>query len=102
MKKATVYEADGREFEVTPNNGTDFTLAELQHIVGGSIEIINLPSGKMLVCNENGRLIPLPVNAKATEVWRKEFPIEQYDGNNEAYTIGVMGNVVICDPEMVK
>ena len=102
MKTAKVYEVDGREFEVAPNNGTDFTLAELQHIVGGTIECINLPSGKMLICNEEGRLIPLAKNAKASEVWRAEFPIEQYPDNNEAYEIGVMGNVVICDPELIK
>lgn len=37
---AKIIYTDGREVDVTPKNGTDFSLEELQEVVGGYIEII--------------------------------------------------------------
>ena len=40
----------------------DNTLAALQTEVGGYIEVITLPYGAALICNEEGRLRGLPYN----------------------------------------
>ena len=44
MKKTTIMakiiKTDGTIVEVTPQNGTDFQLEELQKIVGGYIEVL--------------------------------------------------------------
>lgn len=37
---AKVIEADGKEYEVAPNDSKKFTLSEMQHIVGGTISIV--------------------------------------------------------------
>ncbi len=46
MKKTTIMakiiKTDGTIVEVTPQNGTDFQLEELQKIVGGYIEVLRL------------------------------------------------------------
>lgn len=59
------------EGEVTyhkPGNGKNFSLAELQSLVGGMIERVSLPSQQeYLFCDENGLLKDLPGN----------FPIER-------------------------
>ena len=44
------------------------TLKALQQEVGGYIEVITLPYGAALICNEEGRILGLPDNA-ACAVW---------------------------------
>ncbi len=48
--------ADGRSEERQPENGRDFQLKELQEIVGGYIEIVPTKDGRIMVCNEEGKL----------------------------------------------
>jgi hypothetical protein len=51
---------------VQPNNGTDFSLAELRAIVGGAIEIIPTKEpGQIMVLNDEGKLLGLPRNEQA-------------------------------------
>lgn len=98
--KATVYEADGRVFEIEPNDGKHFTLKEMQGIVGGTIDIQRLPKdGKIIIVNDNGFGEGLPVNEKASEVWRRNYPIAEYPHNNLEQLVG---NVIVCDDSMVQ
>ena len=98
-KQATVYEVD-RIIRVSPNNGTDFTMEELQHIVGGTFDIQKLPgTGEIMVLNDNGVLDGLPVNIAATAIWRKAYPIAEYPINNGQL---VVGTVIVCDADMVR
>lgn len=38
------------------------TLQDMQRLVGGHLEVLSLPDGGNLVCNENGKLLILPQN----------------------------------------
>lgn len=91
---AKLLKTDEMEFEVKPENGKTFELKELQEMVGGYIEIVHLPSGKEMVINEEGKNLGLPVNRLATELWKKEYPIEQYPENNDEL---VVGNALIIE-----
>jgi len=55
-----------------PDNGTDFTLAELQEAVGGDIETVSLAgmstSIALLIVNKDGHRLGLAVNDAATFV----------------------------------
>lgn len=103
MKQATVYPVEGPPVQILPNNGKDFTLEELQGIVEGRIEIIRLPETKeIIVVNEEGLLKKMPHNDLASSVWRKAYPIEKYPHNNLAYTIGIVGNALVCPASMVR
>ena len=42
----------------------DNTLKALQQEVGGYIEVITLPYGAALICNEEGRILGLPDNGR--------------------------------------
>lgn len=85
---ATYYKIDGLEMEVAPKNGKTFSYDELRAFVGYIIEIVLLPSGKSIVVHEEGKLINLPINRKATEAWKKEYPLEKYPHNNDALVVG--------------
>ena len=65
---AKIIKADGQEIVVRPENKIDFQLTELQPIVGGYIEIVNVKDDCLMVVNEEGRLIGLPFNVRATEI----------------------------------
>ena len=89
--RAEVITTDGRRYSVSPQNGTDFSLKELQFIVGGYIEIVRFAGGQIMVCNEEGKLIGLPPNPCASI-------LVQIEGINDV----IHGNVLICDINMVK
>lgn len=79
------------EETVEPKNGTDFTLEELQGYVGGYIEIIHLNDGRIMVINEEGKLLDLPVNLLATVQYQLSFgPIDQ-----------IYGNALVCENKEV-
>ena len=67
---ATLYKTSGEKVEISPKNGKRFSLVELQKLVGGYIEYIHL-KGHILVVNEDGRLMNLPVNPGATQLARQ-------------------------------
>ena len=99
MTSKIIY-TDGHEEEVMPVNGKRFQLHQLQQIVGGYIECIPLtapmPNGLenlkdlSMIVNEEGKLNSLPINEKATALFRK------YYGNTDF----IVGNVLVCEPEL--
>ena len=60
---------DAPKKHIAPSNGTDFSLEELQSIVGGYIEIVHLDDDEfIMVVNEEGRLLGLPSNHDASSI----------------------------------
>jgi len=67
--EATIYYEDERIEKVSPKNGKDFKLKELQAIVKGKVEITPC-NGRLLVRNEYfGKFSP---NISATVEWIKQ------------------------------
>ena len=94
---AHIYYANGEIKEVTPKNGTDFQLEELQEIVGGYIWVIGLKEDaeqRIIVMNDEGKLKGLQMNEKATDL-AHEF--------NAIFTDDyIVGDVLVCNNSMVK
>lgn len=88
---STVIFADGAQKNVEPSNGTDFSLEELRGFVGGYIEIIRLGENRLVIVNEEGKILGLPKNTFATK-------IIQSAGRQDI----IVGNVLICDTDKVK
>lgn len=86
-----LYTTDGERIKVTPSNGTDFSLEELQGFVGGYIEIIRLGDNRLVIVNEEGKLLGLPMNIFVTN-------IIQSAGRQDI----IVENVLICDLDKVK
>lgn len=82
---------DETETDIQPKNGKDFELEEMQEIVGGYIQIVPLPRGRILICNDDGMSLGLPINKLAS------LAVTGY-----VYGDVVMGDVIICDSKMVK
>ena len=70
--KPKIYLTDGHSQEVMPADGKQFTLEELQKIVGGYIEIVQPVCfdiyDRVMVVNEEGRLEGLEQNAMASAI----------------------------------
>lgn len=86
-----LFNSDGVTKLVSPSNGTDYSLEELQGFVGGYIEIVRLGANKVMVINEEGKLHNLPLNIKATGI------IQQY-GRNDV----IVGNALVCSTDKIK
>ena len=53
---ALLLKTNGEQHDVAPNNGTDFTLEEMQGYVNGLIELIYLSDGRIMIINEEGAI----------------------------------------------
>lgn len=84
---ATLIKVDGSETEVSPKNGKCFELEELQGFVGGYIEIIRLPSGQIMVLDEEGKFKNYLLNNRATVL-----------GVAAGIAVGdyIVGDVLVC------
>jgi len=49
------------------------SLKEAQKFVDGLVQLVPLPNGDQLLCNEEGRLMDLPINAQATTEYGKDI-----------------------------
>jgi len=88
MKALTITTAGGVSVLEIPDGDN---LDELQESVGGLIELIRLGSiGCDLWCNEEGRLLNLPVNNIATALWWRESI-----GNGVIIDDALVGDVII-------
>lgn len=83
---AYVIKDSGEEIEFAPENGTNFSLKELQGAVGGLIEIVPLENNKLLVVDEEGLFKSLRMNTKASILARRP----------------IVGSVVICGDDQIK
>jgi hypothetical protein len=63
---ATLISSTGEIREIAPANGRAFILAELHAIVGGYIEAIPVPDGRVMFLNEDGKRLALAINHEAT------------------------------------
>lgn len=89
---AKIIKTNGEQIEVSPKNGKDFKLYELKKIVHGWVEIVWLPSDQILVVNEEGKLLNLPINDVATRIYHDAF------GYNDV----IVGDVLLCDSNQVE
>lgn len=99
--KATLYSAGGGSFETPPIKGGKFSIAELERLVHGRVQIVGLPEypGKYaLVLNDDGRLLGLPENAQAMAIWAKGWPKDKYPYNNDGI---IVGDALLVPQEMM-
>ena len=85
---AKLIRANGEIIEIEPTDRNSFTLKEMNEYVGGWIEVIYLASDKVMVLNEEGKLIGLPTNETATDIY----------GNYDT----IVGDVMIIDRNQIK
>lgn len=89
---ANLYKFSGEISEVKPQRGKQFTLEELQGMVGGYIEVISTPDNRLMIMNEEGKLKGLPYNSKATELVKPFLSPGSY----------IVGDVIVCQKSYLK
>lgn len=93
MKKYTFIPVEGKIEEETKS---ELAYERMRDFVEGRVEIVPLGRGKgNLIINETGLLDDLTPNDRATEIWRKAYPIEKFPHNNLAFTVGIRGNAIL-------
>lgn len=97
---AKIYKTNGEVIETQPKNGTDFSLKELQSIVGGYVEVVNLQDGRLLLCDEDGRAKDKPFNKKATEELHKALGV--LTANRLGWYCGIVGDVLVCNDNEIE
>ena len=89
---AIVLHSDGTQTTVTPASPPAFSLHELQAMVGGWIEIVSLPDGRILVIDEEGKLNGYPRNEQATRLAAgRLFPGDYIAGPAVLVTLAEIG-----------
>jgi len=87
-----IYKTDGSVTDVQQTKGKYFSLEEMQKIVGGYIEIIQLGNGMVMIMNEEGKLDGLPVNNLASEL--AQPVLQTYDR--------IVGDVLVCSYKLIN
>jgi hypothetical protein len=85
---ARFIKSDGIDMELVPEKGTQFTLVELQTLVGGLIEKAPTKDGRIIIMNEEGRLHKLPLNNKASSLCN--------------HVDFIVGDVLVCDKSELR
>ncbi len=78
MTEQTQTNTEVSEFKIIDNEKNTPTLKEAQDFVGGMVECITWPNGDLLIVNEEGKLMQLPLNPEATLIWRMTFTKDKY------------------------
>jgi hypothetical protein len=77
--KSKILKSNGEQVEVAPK-GKHFSLAEMQEIVGGNIEMVFLKNNMVMIVNEEGKIFNMEYNPTATLLMR-EFSNDFIVGN---------------------
>lgn len=128
MENAYLLSANGDIREITPENGTDFKLAELYAAIGcDTVEVIDLQFGKMkpsdpiMIGDEEARFGDPTVNQMASKIYQeaiygtqlgrdllcKYLARTKYE-NDPTLTLDpddcnyIVGNIVICPSKMFR
>ena len=76
------------ELKIIDNVKDEPTLESAQAFVGGMVQGIEFPNGDYMIMNENGKLMGLEVNEKATKLWRDTFDNDNYITGRKDWVAG--------------
>jgi hypothetical protein len=63
---ARILSVDGEVIEVQPADGREFTVAEMEKLVGGEFDLIRTDMGASMAIDENARAKGLDLNRRAS------------------------------------
>ena len=76
------------EFKIIADKKDEPKYEEVSKFVGGMVECITFPNGDLLLINEEGKLINLPLNPEATAIWRATFTKDKYLFGHDDFVVG--------------
>ena len=76
------------EFKIIDDNKDEPDLKTAQDFVGGMVECITFPNGDVLIVNEEGKLMSLPLNPEGTALSRSTFTKDKYAFGYDDFVVG--------------
>ena len=76
------------QFKIIEDQKDEPDLKSAQDFVGGIVECITFPNGDLLIINEEGKLMGLPLNPEATMLWRMTFTKDKYAFGYDDFVVG--------------
>ena len=76
------------EFKIITDKKDEPKYPEVKEFVGGMVEAVTFPNGDLLLLNEEGKLMGLPLNPEATALWRKHFTKETHLFGYDDFVVG--------------
>ena len=76
------------EFKIIEDQKNEPNYEEVSKFVGGMVECVQFPNGDLLLLNEEGKLINLPLNPEATALWRATFDNDNYITGRKDFVVG--------------
>ena len=84
----TKINTDAAEFKIIENKKDEPQYKEVSSFVGGMVECVQFPNGDLLLLNEEGKLMQLPLNPEATALWRSTFTKDKYAFGYDDFVVG--------------
>ena len=76
------------EFKIIADKKDEPRYKEVSKFVGGMVECVQFPNGDLLLLNEEGKLMNLPLNEIATGLWRETFTKDKYAFGYDDFVVG--------------
>ena len=76
------------EFKIITDKKDEPQYKEVSKFVGGMVECVTFPNGDLLLLNEEGKLIGLPLNPEATALWKATFDNDNYVTGRNDFVVG--------------
>mgnify|MGYP003671856397 CR=1 FL=1 len=76
------------EFKMIVNKKDEPDYKAVSDFVGGMVEAVTFPNGDLLLLNEEGKLMGLPLNEKASKLWKDTFDNDNYITGRDDFVVG--------------
>ena len=76
------------EFKMITDKKDEPDYKAVSKFVGGMVEVVTFPNGDLLLLNEEGKLMGLPLNVEATALWRTHFTKETHVFGYDDFVVG--------------
>ena len=86
--KQTKINTNETEFKIITDKKDEPDLQSAQLFVGGYVECVSFPNGDLLLLNEEGKLMQMPLNPEATTLWKTTFDNDNYITGRDDFVVG--------------
>ena len=76
------------EFKLITDKKDEPDYKAVSKFVGGMVECVSFPNGDLLLLNEEGKLMGLPLNEKASKLWSETFDNDNYITGRNDFVVG--------------
>ena len=76
------------QFKLITDKKDEPSYKAVSKFVGGMVECVQFPNGDLLLLNEEGKLMGLPLNPEATALWRMTFDNDNYVTGRKDVVVG--------------